>query len=288
MNLDIIIQAIVNGLLIGFVYALVALGLTLIWGTMEVVNFAHGDFLMIGMYITFWLFTLFRIDPIISFPIVFAVFFFFGILTYKGVIKRILQKQMLSQVLATFGLGIALQGVALFFWSPNYRLIRENILQGSIGLGKIFVGIPEFVSSFTCLIGILVLFYFLDKTKLGRAIKATAINREAAALVGINIEFIYMLVLGLGLSLVGLAGSLLSNFYYIYPQVGALFGTLAYVVVAIGGFGSVQGALIGGILLGVVTSLTGILINPQFKYAAAFVIYLLVVFVKPTGLKGRY
>jgi len=286
MSFEIIIQATINGLLIGFVYALVALGLTLIWGTMEIINFAHGDFLMLGMYISFWIFTLFKLDPLFSLPIVFVLFLFIGILIWKGIIKSILNRNMLSQVLATFGLGITLQGLALFIWSPNYRLIRGNILQGTMRIAGISVGVPEFVISLICLFGILLLFYFLDKTKTGRAVKATALNKDAAALVGINIEYIFMLVLGLGIALVGVGGSLLSNFYYIYPQVGGLFGTLAYVVVAIGGFGSVKGALIGGLLLGIITSLTGTLINPAFKYAAAFLMYLIVVLIKPTGLKG--
>jgi len=286
MNIEIIIQAIINGLLIGFVYALVSLGLTLIWGTMEIVNFAHGDFLMLGMYVSFWFFTLLGMDPLISLPIVFLVSFIFGMLVYKGVIKTILNRQMLSQVLATYGLGMVFQALALFFWSPNYRLIRGNALKGTFRLGNISIGIPEFVTSVICLFAIIGLFYFLNKTKIGRAIKATTLNKDAAALVGINIEFIFTLVLGLGIALVGMAGSLLSNFYYIYPQVGALFGTLAYVVVAIGGFGSVQGALMGGLLLGIITSLTGVLIDPAFKYAAAFLVYLIVVLIKPTGLKG--
>jgi len=286
MNLEIIIQAIINGLAIGFVYALVSLGLTLIWGTMEIINFAHGDFLMLGMYGSFWFFTLLGIDPLVSLPVVFLAFFLFGILVYKGVIKTILNRQMLSQVLATYGLGMVLQALAIFFWSPNYRLIRGNFLNGTFRLGSISIGIPQFVSSIICIVAIFALFYFLDRTKIGRAIKATTLNRDAAALVGINIEYIFTLVLGLGIALVGMAGSLLSNFYYIYPQVGALFGTLAYVVVAIGGFGSVQGALIGGLLLGIITSLTGILINPAFKYAAAYLLYLIVVLIKPTGLKG--
>jgi len=286
MNLEIIIQAIVSGLSIGFVYALVALGLTLIWGTMEIVNFAHGDFLMLGMYFSFWGFTLFGIDPLISLPLVFLISFIFGVLVYKGVIKTILNRQMLSQVLATYGLGMVFQALALFFWSPNYRLIRGNFLKGTFRLGNISIGIPQFVTSVICIVAILALFYFLDKTKIGRAIKATTLNKDAAALVGINIEFIFTLVLGLGIALVGMAGSLLSNFYYIYPQVGALFGILAYVVVAIGGFGSVQGALMGGLLLGIITSLTGVLIDPAFKYAAAFLVYLIVVLIKPTGLKG--
>jgi len=286
MGLEVIIQAIVSGLLIGFIYALVSLGLTLIWGTMQIINFAHGDFLMLGMYISFWFFTLSGIDPVISLPFIFLVFFIFGILVYKGIIKSALNGGMLTQVLVTFGLGMVFQGLALFFWSPNYRLIHGNLLSGTIMLGSISIGIPQFVTSIICLVVVVFLFYFLDKTKIGRAIKATTLNKDAAELVGINIEFIFTLVLGLGIALVGMAGSLLSNFYYIYPQVGVLFSLLAYVVVAIGGFGSIKGALMGSLLMGLVTSLTGILISPAFKYTLVYLLYLVVVLIKPTGLKG--
>jgi len=286
MNFGIIAQAIVNGILVGLLYALVALGLTLIWGTMEIINFAHGDFLMLGMYLSFWFFTLLGIDPLISLPFAFIIFFIFGIAVYKGIIKTVLNRVMLSQVLVTFGLGMVLQGLAIFFWSPNYKLIRGNVLHGTLKLFGVSIAIPQLVTSIICLFGIFALFYFLDRTKIGRAVKATTLNKDAAALVGINIEYIFMLVLGLGVALVGVAGSLLSNFYYIYPQVGVVFGNLAYVVVAIGGFGSVQGALLGGLLLGIVTSLAGVLINPTFKYAIVFLTYLIVVLIRPRGLKG--
>ena len=286
MSFEIVIQALINGLLIGFVYSIVALGLTLIWGTMGIVNFAHGEFLMLGMYTTFWLFTLRGIDPLLGLPIVLLIFFGIGLIYYKGMIRILLKQGMFSQILATFGLGITLKSLALFFWSPNYRFIKGNILEGSFRFAGILIGIPQFVISIICSIGIFLLFYFLNKTKTGRAIKATALNKEAAALAGINIENINLLVVGVGISLVGLAGCLLSNFYYIFPEVGTNFAILAYVVVCISGFGNVKGALIGGLLLGVVTSMVGIFINPALKYAAVFLIYLLIVFIKPEGLKG--
>lgn len=286
MTFETIIQLLINGLMIGFVYSIVALGLTLIWGTMEIINFAHGDFLMIGMYTTFWLFTLFGIDPLLSLPIVLPIFIGFGLLYYRGILKIILKGQILTQVLATFGIGIIFQSLAIFFWNPNYRLIKGHILNGTFRIAGISIGIPQFVTAVICIIGITLLFYFLDRTKIGRAIKATTLNKEAAALVGIDIEHIYLLVVGIGIGLVGLAGCLLSNFYYIYPQVGTNFAILAYVVVCIGGFGSVHGALIGGLLLGIVTSLAGIFIGPAYKYAAAFLFYLIIVVIKPKGLKG--
>jgi len=288
MSFEIIIQATINGLLIGCIYALSALGLTLIWGTMEIINFAHGSFLMLGMYVSFWIFTLLEIDPLFSLPIVFILFFLFGILFYKCLLKSVIfQKTWFSQILLTYGLGIFLVGFALYFWSPNYKLVQGNVLQGAplILLG-VHIGFSEFYVSVISLLCMAALFFFLNRTKMGRAIKATSINKEAASLVGINIEYIFTLVLGLGIALVGVTGALLSNFYYIFPEIGGVFGTLAFVVVAIGGFGSIQGAVYGGILLGLVTSLSGILIGSPFKYAIAYSLYLIVMYFKPKGLKG--
>lgn len=280
------IQAIINGIFIGFVYSVISLGLTLIWGTMGIINFAHGDFVMLGMYISFFLFSLGGIDPIFSIPIVMIISFGVGIIYYKGIIRTVLAKTKWSQILATFGIGIALQSLALFFFSPNYRSINGHILSGNIVFGKIAIGNAQLFTSIICSIGIFSLFYFLNKTKTGRAIKATSINKEAALLVGINIEKINLLVVGIGISLAGLAGSLLSNFYYIFPQVGLNFGIFAYIVVCLGGFGSVQGALIGGLLLGIVSSLTGTLLDPALKYAVVFLVYIIVIVIKPKGLKG--
>lgn len=281
-----VIQTLFNGLLIGTVYSLVALGLTLIWGTMQLVNFAHGDFLMIAMYFSYWFFILVGIDPLLSLPIVFGIFAVIGLLFYQVIIKRIINKGSLSQVLATFGLGVVFKALALFFWSPNYRLIRGNILNGTFSILSYTFSIPEVVVAILCIIFMILLFIFLDYTKIGRAIKATTLNKEAALLVGVNIENVYTIVVALGIGLVGISGSLLSNFYYIFPEVGAIFANLAYVVVALGGFGSVKGALIGGLLIGVITSFAGFLIAPAFKYAAAFGLYIIIMALKPTGLQG--
>jgi len=287
MNIEIIIQAIVNGLLIGSVYILIALGLTLIWGTMKIVNFAHGGFLMLGMYTSFWLFTLMKIDPLLSLPIVFCIFFILGIFYYKLIIKKVLNCSFFSQVLVTFGLGLTFEGLARFFWKSNYRLIQGHILQGSIKIFNISLGVPQIFTSFFSIVVVVILVSFLNRTKTGRAIKATTINKEAAQLAGINIEYIFPLVVGIGIALVGISGGLLTNFYYIYPEVGFLFGIISYLVVAIGGFGSIWGAVEGGFLLGLITSLSGILISPAFKYLSMFLFYLIVISITPKGLRGE-
>lgn len=287
MNLAVIFQAIINGISIGFVYSIVALGLTLIWGTMKIINFAHGDFLMMGMYATFWMFTLINLDPLISIFLVVPAFFGAGLLYYRVILKHIVKRQILAQILATFGVGIILQSIAMFFWRENYRTVQGNILAGTLRFAGISIGIPQFVTSIICIIAIFLLLYFLNRTKTGLAIRATTLNKEAAALVGINIEYIYYLVVGIGISLIGLAGNILSNYYYVFPQVGMSFALFGYVVIVLGGLGNIKGALVGGLILGIVTSLTGAFINPAFKYIAVFLVYLVVVVIKPQGLGGR-
>jgi len=288
MGINILIQVIVNGLLVGSLYSLISMGLTLIWGTMEIVNFAHGEFLMLGMYMAFFIFTLGKIDPLFSLPLIFVLCFLVGILFYKFFLKKVIyNKTMLSQILLTFGFSVFLKGLALLLWSPNYRLIRGHILTGSINILGINIGIAQLVVSFICILIAYALMYFLNRTRTGRAIKATSINKDAASLVGINVDNIYTFTMGLGISLVGIAGALLANYYYIYPEVGTFFGLLAFVVVAIGGFGSVDGAFKGGLILGIVTSVTGSYISTEFKYAFAFFLYLLVVSINPRGLKGN-
>lgn len=265
---------------------MVALGLTLIWGTMKIINFAHGDFLMMAMYTSFWFFTLIKLDPVINLFLVVPIFFVIGLLYYRIILRRILTKHKLTQILATYGVGITLQSIANFFWSPNIQTIRGNILIGTINISGVSIGIPQLVTSIICILGIFLILYFLNKTKTGLAIRATTLNRDAASLVGIDVDYIYYLVVGIGISLVGLAGNLLANYYFIYPNVGMNFALFAYIIIVLGGLGNVKGALVGGLMLGLVTSMAGVFLNPAYKYIAVFLIYIVVVVIKPQGLGG--
>ncbi len=282
-------QSIVSGLLMGFVYALIAVGLTLLWGLMEIVNFAHGEFLMLAMYATFWMAVLFGLDPIVSLPISAAILFAVGVIVYKGIIGRVLRGPMLAQIVATFGLGVFLRSSAQFLWSPDYRVIQHPILEGRIGLpGDIFLSRSMVVASIAALAVFGGLYWFVTRTEVGLAIRATSEDRDAAALMGISSERIFTLGWGIGALCVGVAGSLLANFFYVFPSVGFLFGLISFVAVALGGFGSIIGALIAGVIIGLVESLAGILIDPALKYLAVYSMYLLVVIVRPQGFFGRY
>jgi len=288
MSTEIILQTVMSGLLMGCIYALVAVGLCLIWGLMEIVNFAHGEMLMLAMFTAFWGFTLYHLDPLLSLPLCMIILFLIGVATYFIIIKKILKAPFLAQILATFGLGIFLRYLAQFLWSPDFRIIKNPILTGNINLGGLFIGLPQFVASLVCIATFVSLYIFINRTEVGSALLATSEDREAASLMGINSDKMFALGWGLGAGCLGIAGALMSNFYYIFPEVGFSFSLIAYVAVALGGFGSIPGSFVAGIIIGLVEFLTGLLIAPAFKYAFVFVIYLLVVFIRPQGLWGRY
>ena len=272
----------------GLVYGLIAAGLNLIWGMMEIVNFSHGESMMLNMYLALFLFTFVGIDPLYALPLCLLFSFALGFIVYQLLIRPILRAPMLVQVAVTFGLGIFFRSTAQFFWSPDFRTIKNPMVQGNIDLGGIYLGKPQLVTAAVCLLAFAFLYVLMTRTRLGVAFQATAEDREAASLMGINSNRMFGLAWGIGIGCVGVAGGLLSTFYYIFPEVGLPFALIAYVVVALGGFGSVFGTLLGGLIIGLVEVLGGYLFIPSFKYALVFAIYLVVVFTKPQGLFGRY
>lgn len=283
---DQLIQQIVNGLLIGFMYSLIAIGLTLIWGVMNIVNFAHGDFLMVGMFTSFWLYTLYGIDPLFSIPICTAALFVMGILIYRFIVSKVMSGPMLAQLVVTFGVSIFISNLAVYFWTPDFRQITNPLLSGTWEVAGILLSVPKFVASIGSVITSLVVFLFLKKTRTGKAVLATEMDREAALLMGINTDRINSLSFGIGAALVGIAGAFLLTYYYIYPQVGGTFGLIAFSIVAFGGFGSIEGAFIAGIVVGLVQTLGGYFFDPAYKYAIVFMIYLITVWIRPQGLLG--
>ncbi|HTZ41218.1 MAG TPA: branched-chain amino acid ABC transporter permease [Syntrophales bacterium] len=279
-------QTLASGLLIGFVYALIAVGLTMIFGVMDIVNFAHGEYLMLAMYFSFWAFALLGLDPLFSLAPIVVIMFGIGILTYYVLIRPIISAPMLSQIFVTFGLLILLRGIAQFLWKVDYRMIPETILSGNFSLAGIYIGIPQIVSALGAIVCNTVILLFLKKTRLGMALEAVAEDKEAARLMGINSDRMFALAWGIGIATVGVAGVLLSSFYYVFPEVGGNFCLIAFVVVALGGFGSVVGAFIAGIIVGLVEVLSGFLIDPSLKFLFVLALYLGVVLIRPQGLMG--
>ena len=288
MTTEIVLQAIISGLLMGCIYALIAAGLTLIFGLMEIVNFAHGDHLMVSMFSSFWLWTLFGLDPIFSFPITLVLLGIIGILTHYLVIKKILHSTMLVQICATFGLAVFIRALAQFFFTPDFRTIKNPIIEGKYQIFNLFIGKPQLFASLACVLSFILLYLFINKTETGTALQATSQDRQAAEILGIPSDKMFALGWAIGLSCVAIAGTMLSNFYYVFPDVGVHFALFAFVAVALGGFGSITGSLLAGIIIGLVESVGGLLIDPSFKLLYVFSIYLLVVIIKPQGLFGRY
>jgi branched-chain amino acid transport system permease protein len=287
MTADLLLQTLASGVLIGLIYALVAIGLTMIFGVMDIVNFAHGEFLMLGMYASFWMFALLALDPMFSLPFTVLALFAFGVLLYRVVIRRIIDASALSQIFTTFGLMLLLRGVAQFLWKPDYRTIEGSLVAGSVKLAGVQLGRPQLVAGVGAVLVTGIVYLFLHRTKLGAALEATASDKDAARLMGIDSHRMFALAWGIAAACAGAAGALLSTFFPVFPEVGANFILLAFVVVNLGGFGSVTGAFWAGILVGVIEVLGGLIVGPQYKMALVLALFLAVLMFRPQGLMGR-
>ena len=287
MDTTIFLQLIVSGLLIGFVFSLIAVGLTLIWGVMDILNFAHGDFLMLAMFSSFLMFANLGLDPLLSLPMVVALLFMVGLLTFRWVIRPVLGYPGLIALLATFGLSIFIRNLVLFFVGPNYRVINQSILAGkNFSILGLHFSLSQTMSAIGCVLITYAIYLLIARTKFGRSLRATSLDKDTALLMGINTNRVFALTFGLGAACVGFAGGMLSNFYPIFPEVGLNFAIMSFVIVALGGFGNISGAFLAGIFVGLVENVGGFLIGPEFKYTLVFVLYLVVVSIRPKGLFG--
>jgi len=284
--LETILQLAINGLTLGGIYALIAIGLTLIFGVVRIINFAQGEFLMIGMFATFWIFSLLKIDPYIALFIFTPLLFLLGVGTERLIIKPILNAPPIAQIFSTFGLSIVLQNGALMFWKSDYRSLETASSNAVLNWGGLMINVPRLVA-FLAAVGIVILLYlFLQKTYLGKAMNAVAQDRDAAQLMGVDINKIYMVAFGVGIGLEGLAGALIMPIYATYPTVGFTFGLIAFVVVVLGGLGNMIGAFLGGLIIGLVESFSGFYISPELNTAIYFLIFVLVLIIRPSGLMG--
>jgi branched-chain amino acid transport system permease protein len=283
----IIVQLIISGLLIGLVFSLISVGLTLIWGVMDILNFAHGDFLMLAMFSSLLIFTGLGIDPLFSLPVTIGLLFLVGLATFRLVIKPLLGYSGLTALLATFGLSVLIRNVILFFLGPNFRVINQSILAGKrISFMGLHLSLPELFAAIGSVLITYAVYLLISKSKFGRALRATALDKETAMLMGVNTNRVFALTFGLGAACVGAAGGFLVNFYYVFPEVGMVFVIMSFVIVALGGFGNIGGAFLAGILVGLVENIGGFLIGPEFKYTLVFILYLIVIFLRPKGLFG--
>ena len=282
-----ILQVFISGIFSGGIYALASVGLALIFGIVGLVNFAHGEYLMLAMYFAYWIYNIIGLDPYQSMLINLAIMALLGYLTYKIIMERVLTAEHSIQIILTLALSMALQNLALMLWKADYRNIRIDMTTDTTHIGFLTLSTPRVLAFFIAIGASILLYLFLQKTFMGAAMRAVAQNGKAAQLMGINLKKTYGLAFTIGITLVGLAGLLLSPIYPAFPLVGGNFSTLAFIVVVIGGLSSIPGAIMGGLLIGVVESFAGYFAGPAYQQAAYFLLFILVLVFKPNGLFGK-
>jgi branched-chain amino acid transport system permease protein len=289
MDLSIFIQTVTSGVLLGGLYGLIALGMTLIFGVMRIINLAHGEFLMIGMYVSYILFTKFGVDPYVSIVVSVPLLFVIGIAIQRFLLMPLIKAKAPgeNQILMTAGIGLVLTNAALLIFSPNYFTVLTTYSNATASIGKISVSLPLLWDFLICFGITGILYLFIMKTDTGCSIRAVAQNIDSARLMGINIDRIMIITFGVGAALVGAAGTLLMPIFYVFPAIGELFTLKAFIVTVLGGMGSALGALVGGVTLGVVEQMGATYISMALKDALGFVIFVLVLIFRPSGLVGK-
>lgn len=282
----ILLQLIVNGLLLGGIYALISIGLTLIFGVVRVINFAHGEFLMLSMYITYFSYTYLGLNPYLSLLIGVPLMFLAGMAIDQIIIRPLREAPAYMHVFATVGLSIVLLNLALFLFTGDYQSIHMAFAEKTFHLGSLSLSYAKLIIFFAAILVSVGLFLLLQYTNIGKQIRAIAQDRMAAKLMGINLNKIYMLTFGIGTALVGIAGGLILPVYYVFPSVGVYFVLTAFVVVVLGGMDNMVGALLGGFIIGITDSLSGYYIDPSLKEVVSFIIFLIVLLIRPSGLMG--
>jgi branched-chain amino acid transport system permease protein len=281
-------QAVVNGLLIGGIYALVSIGVTLIFGVVKIVNFAQGEFVMLGMYISYFLATAFGIDPLVSLVVSMPALFVAGVLIQHFLIRRVLGLGDMPQIFLTFALSLLLVNVALLLFTANYRTVQTTYSETALHFGALTVPLAKLIAFAVAMALSGLLWVFLHATDLGKAMRAASQNRDVAMLMGINPDRVFAVAVGVALALAGAAGSLLMPFYPAYPLVGQVFVLMAFVAVVLGTLGNVTGALIASLMMGIAESLGIQFIGADSGLIVVFAMLLLTLAIRPSGLFGGW
>jgi branched-chain amino acid transport system permease protein len=284
---QIALQNAINGLLIGGTYATIAVGFSLVWGILNVINIAHGALVMLGAYVTYWLFTLYHIDPLLSLPLTGALLFALGYPLQRIVINQVVRASFFITFLLTFGLELLITNLALAAWTADIRSVTTSYSGWSVALGPIALPVVRIVSLLIALLTAAALQLVMTRTRLGGAIRATASDQEAARLMGIPIAHVYALTFAIAAATAGIAGSLISLSFPIFPAMGAGYTLIAFVTCVLGGLGSVPGALLGGLILGLLQTYAASWLGPNFDNIIAFSVLILVLLMRPAGLLGR-
>lgn len=286
MNLQYFLQNLVGGLLIGGIYSLVAIGLNLIVGVMGLVSFAHGSLLMMGMYVSYYLFILFGVDPYISIIFSGVVLFIIGLIIQRVFVNPVIDAPHSSILLLTLGISILLDNLIALFVGHEYRMIRVSYGDETLVLGGLILSIPRLFAFGFSLLGTVLLFFFLKKTKTGKAIRAVASRKEGAMLVGINVMRIYLITFALGSAIAGIGGSLILPFFSVSPYVGMSFIIYAFIVMVLGGMGNLWGSLLGGLIIGGCEGIASMFIGPALRQLVSYLIFVIILLFRPSGLLG--
>jgi branched-chain amino acid transport system permease protein len=279
-------QGVVNGLLIGGIYALVSIGVSLIFGVVKIVNFAQGEFVMIGMYLSFFLATYLGLDPVLSLVVTMPIMFAVGALLQHFLIRRVLGLGDMPQIFLTFALSLLLLNLGLMLFTANYRTVQTAYTDAAINLGAINVPVAKLIAFATAMVLSGALWLFLRSTDLGKAMRAAAQKPDVAMLMGINPDRVFAVAVGIAIALAGAAGSLLMPFYPAYPMVGQVFVLMAFVAVVLGTLGNITGALIASLMMGVAESLGIQFVGADSGLIVVFVMLLLTLAIRPSGLAG--
>jgi branched-chain amino acid transport system permease protein len=286
LNSVVLRQSLVSGLLIGGVYSLVAMGLTLIFGVLGIINFAHGALMALGMYITYFAFATFGLDPYLSLALSIPILFLFGAALQRFVINKVMDAPEHNQLLLTLGLGLVLENFYLAFFSADPRSVRVAYTDERFFMADTMVSWPRVYAFVAGLALSGLLYVLLTKTDLGKSIRAAAQERDGAALVGINVPLVNVITFGLGAAAAGAAGSVVMPFFTVTPTTGETFNITAFVVVVLGGMGNVPGAMLGGLLIGLTEALGAVFLPGASRQLAVFAVFILVLLFRPQGLLG--
>jgi branched-chain amino acid transport system permease protein len=280
------VQAIIDGLLIGGVYAVISIGLTLVYGVMGIINFAHAEFLAVGMFTAWFSWSLLGLDPVAAAPLSFVVAFALGWMIETSLISRVLKAPPVAQIFLTVGLLIAMENGYLLLFGSQYRSVTTVTQTMSLSLGPLFVSVPYLVAFTMAMICGAALWWFMRSNWYGRAMRATAQNPLAAQLVGINTAMMYRMAFALGVGLTAFGGAIILPYTTVYPSVGGQFVVLMFTAVVLGGLGSVAGAVAGGLAVGVIQAVSALLFPIQLQNLVLFVVFIAVLALRPQGLVG--
>ncbi|HXE19015.1 branched-chain amino acid ABC transporter permease [Castellaniella sp. UC4442_H9] len=285
--MDLLLQVLVNGILQGGLYAIVALGLALVWGVLNIVNLAHGAFIMLGAYISWYTFHWWGLDPFLGLPLTAVVMFVLGYAIQRGLLNLIVRAPMFNTLLITFGLEVVLTYLAQLVFSADFRTINPVYSGHNTTVFGITIPLVRLAACVVAILLTLVMWYFLLHTRLGRAIRATAQNLSAARLYGVEPRHLYAVTFGLGLALAGAAGGLYGTVSQINPYIGATLTAKSFAIAIIGGLDTPLGVIVGGLILGLIESLTTLYVGPTYADVASFGVLILVLIIRPTGILGR-